>query len=105
MEWLRRNYKTVVGTLIILILIEAVVAWYLIDRFRENYLSGDEAFTAVLEDASLSRDAVGTPKIKLETEKGEAWYEVTFTLTGEAGATYRYRVNAETGEILSAERE
>ena len=37
MEWLKRNYKTVTGTLVILILIEIVLAWYLIER---NHIAG-----------------------------------------------------------------
>ena len=100
MEWLRRNYKTVVGTLIILILIEAVIAWYLIDRFRENYLSGEEALAIALTDAGTASDEVRGTDVRLKTEQGRAWYEIAIET---AGATYQYRVDAETGAILPAQ--
>lgn len=102
MEWLKRNGKAVIGALVILILLEAVVAWYLIGQFRENYLSGEEALAVALADAGLSRDDVDAPDIALKTKKGEAWYEIAF---GADGARTLYRVNAETGEIVSKQVE
>ena len=99
MEWLRRNYKTVVGALIILILTEAVLAWYLIGQFRENYLSGEEALAIALEDAGLCRDDARDTDIDLETEDGRAWYEIEIETSD---AVHEYRVDAETGEILAA---
>ena len=102
MEWLKQNAKTVTGTLIILILIEAVLAWYMIDQFRENYLSGEEALVIALEDAGYERDAVRKIDIDLETEKGTAWYEVEFRLSDPPGTEFSYHIDAETGEILSA---
>ena len=101
MAWLRRNAKTVVGVLVILILIEAVLAWYLIEQFRENYLSGDEALQIALTDACVQRDDVRGVDIDLETERGTAWYEIEFALKNAPGATYAYHVDAETGAILS----
>lgn len=97
MEWLKKNYKTVTGTLIILILIEVVVAWYLIEQFRQNYLSGEEALTIALEDAGLSREDAGKTDIDLETRAGSAWYEIEIDADG---GTLRYRIDAETGAIL-----
>lgn len=102
MEWLKRNGKAVIGALVILILLEAVVSWYLIGQFRENYLSGEEALAVALADAGLSRDDVDAPDIALKTKKGEAWYEIAF---GADGARTLYRVNAETGEIVSKQVE
>ena len=102
MEWLKRNAKTVIGILIILILTEAVLAWYLIGQFRENYLSGDEALAIALEDAGYARDDVRKIDIDLETEKGTAWYEVEFELSEPPGTEFEYRIDAETGAILSA---
>ena len=102
MEWLKRNAKTVIGILIILILTEAVLAWYLIGQFRENYLSGDEALTIALEDAGYARNDVRKIYIDLETEKGTAWYEIEFEPADLPGAEIEYRIDAETGAILSA---
>lgn len=99
MEWLKRNYKTVVGGLIILILIEAVIAWYLIDQFRENYLSGEEALVTALEDLGIDRNDARDTDIDLETERGRAWYEIRIETSD---AVHEYRIDAETGEILSA---
>ena len=101
MAWLRRNAKTVVGVLVILILIEAVLAWYLIQQFRENYLSGDEALQIALTDAGLQRGDVRGVDIDLETERGTAWYEIEFELGDASGTAYAYHVDAETGAILS----
>lgn len=98
MEWLKRNSKVVIGALVILILMEAVVAWYLIGQFRENYLSGEEALAVALADAGLAREDVDAPDIALKTSRGEAWYEIAF---GADGARALYLVNAETGEIVS----
>lgn len=97
MEWLKKNYKTVTGTLIILILIEVVVAWYLIEQFRQNYLSGEEALTVALTDAGLSREDAGKTDIDLKTRAGSAWYEIEIDAEG---GTLRYRIDAETGAIL-----
>lgn len=101
MAWLRKNYKTVTGALIVLILIEAVIAWYLIEQFRENYLSGEEAFSFALADAGLPRDAVSDPDVRLRTKDGRAWYEITFAAVDGAGAAFRYGIDAETGAVLS----
>jgi len=98
MEWLKKNYKTVTGALIILILMEVVVAWYLIEQFRQNYLSGEEALAVALTDAGLTREDAGKADIDLETRQGRAWYEIEFETSG---GTYRYHIDAETGEVLS----
>lgn len=97
MEWLKRNAKTVISALIILILLEAVGAWYLIDQFRENYLSGEEALAVALEDAGLDRNDAQNADIRLKTEKGSAWYEIGFKA---ADTAYEYHIDAETGDIL-----
>ena len=99
MNWLKKNYKTVTGALVILILIEAVIAWYLIEQFRANYLSGDEALTIALEDAGVPREDARRTDIDLETEQGRAWYEIEIETSD---AVHEYRVDAESGEILSA---
>ncbi|MBO7667831.1 MAG: PepSY domain-containing protein [Firmicutes bacterium] len=102
MEWLKRNAKAVIGSLIILILIEAVVSWYLIDQFRENYLSADEAINIALADAGRSEEDVEKLDVALKTKKGQAWYVVEFTEASPPGRTLEYRVDAATGEILDS---
>ena len=99
MEWLKRNAKTVIGALVILILVESVLAWYLIQQFRDNYLRGDDALQIALEDAGVSRNAAKDVDIDLKTKRGTAWYEIAFE--GSSGTTYRYSVDAETGAVLS----
>lgn len=98
MDWLKRNYKAVVGGLVILILLEIVLAWYMIEQFRANYLSADEAVGIALEDASLTREEAKEPRVKLETKQGKAWYTVELELVD---AVHQYKVDAGTGEILS----
>ena len=92
------RWKTLVTFLIILVLFEACIAWYLIEQFRENYLSGEDAFDIALNDAGYSRDDVRRDKIKLKTKQGTAWYVIEFET--DAG-TSTYRVDAETGAILN----
>ena len=101
MDWLRRNAKTVTGALVILILTECAVTYYLIQQFHENYLSGDEAAAIALADARYARDDVDKLKIKLGHKSGEAWYDGSFTADG---TPLIYRIDAESGEILSKER-
>lgn len=98
MNWLRRNAKTVIGALIILILIECTVAWYMVQQFRANYLSGSEAAAIALADAGLEREETADLSVKLANRDGQAWYEVVFTA---GGAEFAYRIDAESGEILS----
>ena len=100
MEWLKRNYKTVTGTLVILILIEIALAWYLIDRFRENYLSGSEALAIALEAAGEAQDSAPDAGIRLRTRHGSAWYDISWD---SVDGVHQYMVDAETGEILSTE--
>lgn len=99
MEWIKRNAKTVIGALVIVIMIESVLAWYLIQQFRDNYLRGDDALQIALEDANVPRDTAQNVDIDLKTKRGTAWYEIEFE--GNSGTTYRYSVDAETGAVLS----
>ena len=99
MEWLKRNAKTVIGALVILILVESVLAWYLIQQFRENYLRGDDTLQIALEDANVPRDAARNVDIDLKTKRGAAWYEITFEES--SGTAYHCSVGAETGAVLS----
>lgn len=101
MEYLKQNYKAIVTFLIILILLEVVVVWYMLQQFRENYLSGPEALSCALADAGYAESEVRGTDIDLRHKSGKAWYEVEFESDG---VEYRYEIDAETGEILSAQR-
>ena len=57
------------------------------------------ALKAALEDAGFTPDEVTDIDIEYEKTPSSAWYEVDF----ESGRTdYEYRIDAYTGEILSA---
>ncbi len=98
MEWLKKNHKTVIGGLVILILLEMTISWYLIHQFRDNYLSGNEALAIAAEDANLEQAEIRDTDIDLHTGKGKAWYDIEITVSGQ---TFLYQIDAETGDILS----
>ena len=104
MEPDKRDFKPLITFLIILILFEIVIVWYMIRQFRENYLSGPEALAVALEDAGLAESDADDPDIDLRHKQGRAWYEISFEAE-EGDASYFYEVDAETGEILSSSRE
>ena len=57
------------------------------------------ALQAALADAGLTAEQVVDIDIEWERDLGSAWYEIDF----ESGRTeYEYKVNAYSGEILSA---
>ena len=59
----------------------------------------DAALQAALTDAGLTADQAVDIDIELERDLRSAWYEIDF----ECGRTeYEYKVNAYSGEILSA---
>lgn len=93
----KRGVKLFITFLILLILFEIVLVWYLLRQFHENYLSGEEAMEYALLDAGTT---AAERKIRLKTKAGRAWYEIRFD--GGDGASYVYEVDAETGAILSA---
>ena len=72
----------------------------LIDRFRENYLSGSEALAIAMEHAGEAPDSAPEASIRLRTRHGSAWYDISWE---SVDAVHQYMVDAETGEILSAE--
>ena len=96
----KRGVKLLITFLILLILFEVVLVWYMLQQFHENYLGGEEAMAAALADAGT---AAAERDIRLRTKDGRAWYEIAFT--GTDGASYAYEVDAETGAILSSARE
>lgn len=98
MNWLKRNAKFVIRILIIVILIECALAWYVLRQFHERYLSRGEAAAIALADARLEQEDTADLAVKLDQEDGYAWYEVVFTA---GGVEFAYRIDAESGEILS----
>ena len=65
----------------------------------EKMIGKDAALQAALTDAGLTADQVVDIDIELERDLRSAWYEIDF----ECGRTeYEYKVNAYSGEILSA---
>lgn len=98
MSWFRRNAKFIIRVLIILILIECALAWYVLKQFHERYLSRGEAAAIALADASIEREEAENFAVKLDQKDGQAWYEVAFTA---GGVEFAYRIDAESGEILS----
>ena len=89
-------FKNAVLTVLILALVVSVCGC----AFGGSKKIGkNAALQAALEDAGLSSDEVTDIDIELEKTLSSAWYEVDF----ESGrAEYEYRINAYTGEILSA---
>ena len=59
----------------------------------------EAALQAALTDAGLSADQVADIDVELERGLRSAWYEVDFE-NGRTG--FEYKINAYTGEILSA---
>ena len=65
----------------------------------EKKIGKEAALQAALTDAGLTADQVADIDIELERSLRSAWYEIDF----ECGRTeYAYKVNAYSGEILSA---
>ena len=65
----------------------------------KKMIGKDAALQAALTDAGLTADQAVDIDIELERDLRSAWYEIDF----ECGRTeYEYKVNAYSGEILSA---
>ena len=100
MQFIRKNYKIIITFLIVLILSELAVSYYLIEKFHEAYLSKTEALTVALDCAGLRETDVRDTEVKLRHRDGQAWYEVEFEQTAPPCLEYTYSIDAETGEIL-----
>ena len=96
MDFLKRNYKTVIGSLIILILLEIVIVYYITTQFHEQYIGKDEAVERLLEEEGFDEKDISGLKVKLKTRKGDAWYEISFD---REGANCSYKIDAENGEV------
>ena len=105
MQFIRKNYKLIITFLIVLILTELAVSYYLIRKFHETYLSKDEALTVALSDAGLQETDVRDTEIEFKHRDGQAWYEVEFEQTTPPCLEYTYTIDAETGKILFSQTE
>ena len=105
MQFIRKNYKLIITFLIVLILSELAVTYYLIERFRETYLDKTEALTVALSDSGLRETDVRDTEIEFRHKDGRAWYEVEFEQTAPPCFDYEYSIDAETGEILFSQTE
>ena len=105
MQFIRKNYKLIITFLIVLILTELAVSYYLIQKFHETYLSKDEALTVALDRAGLHEDDVRDTEIEFKHKDSQAWYEVAFEQTAPPCLDYTYTIDAETGEILFSQTE
>ena len=105
MQFIRKNYKIIITFLIVLILTELAVSYYLIERFRETYLSKTEVLTVALDRAGLRESDVRDTEIEFKHRDGRAWYEVEFEQTAPPCFDYEYSIDAETGEILFSQTE
>ena len=96
MDFLRKNYKHVIGTLIILILIELAVVYYITTQVHERYIGRDEAVGQVLAAEGIEEKDISGLKVKLGTKNGDAWYEISFD---KDGTSHIYKIDAESGEL------
>ena len=99
MKFLRKHYKPVIACLIILIGMELSVCYLLYVRFRERYISGDEAAVIAVEAEGFSEDEVRDIRHIFAHKKDKAWYRIRFT---EGDTVYVYEVDAENGDVLSS---
>lgn len=105
MQFIRKNYKLIITGLIVLILMELAVSYYLIQKFRENYLSKTEVLTVALDRAGLRETDIRDAEIEFKHKDGRAWYEVEFEQAVPLCLDYTYSIDAETGEILFSQTE
>lgn len=68
----------------------------------ENWIGKDRAKEIALEHAGVKASAAKNLKCELDRENGTAVYEVEFE---SGGYEYSYEINAETGKIISSEKE
>lgn len=65
----------------------------------EKKVGKDAAFQTALADVGLAQSQVVDIDIEYERDRYSAWYEVDFE---HSGIEYEYKINAYTGEIISA---
>ena len=67
-----------------------------------KYIGEKKAVSAALKHAGVSRDEVSEISCEFDCDDGSIIYEVDFEIGGQE---YDYEIDAETGEVISAERE
>ena len=72
------------------------------ERLRDFTLSGEDAWSIALEHAGLTLEEVEGLRAEGEIDDGVPRYEVQFHV---GRVEYEYEIHAETGEILSFERD
>ena len=72
------------------------------DPFAEAALTGEDALNIALEHAGFAEDEVQGLRAEGEIDDGVPQYDVTFRVDR---LEYEYEIHAETGEILSFERD
>ena len=65
-------------------------------------ISGEEAEDIALEHAGLSREQVKNIRTEYDVDDGRAEYDITFY---EGNLEYEFEIHAESGEIISYDRE
>jgi len=99
---MNKTGKTIITVLIALIAIGLAIGGYFIYRHNTSYIGADRALEAALRDAGVAANEVIDRDVEFEKTKYAKWYDVDFeTFTTE----YDYKVDAVTGEILSAASE
>ena len=69
-----------------------------------DLISETEAQNIALEDAGFSQDAVNFTKTTLDRDDGRSQYDIEFIVSAD-NAKYDYEIDAESGAILSVDRE
>lgn len=95
-EFIIKNRKTICGFLIILILFEFLIVFIMIQNYKENYLSQEDAISAVMNEMNITKDQVTNLESEFDTNDGTAWFEITFIHNN---ITYNYKVDAESGAV------
>ena len=72
------------------------------DPFAEAALTGEDAMNIALEHAGFAEDEVQGLRAEGEIDDGVPHYDVSFRV---GYVEYEYEIHAETGEILSFERD
>lgn len=99
---MNKTAKTIFIVVIVLIAIGLAIGGYFIYRHNASYIGADRALEAALRDAGVAANEIIDRDVEFEKSRNAKWYDVDFeTFSTE----YDYKVDAVTGEILSAASE
>lgn len=100
--------KKIVGIIVALALVAIVgigVGYYFAGGTNSKAaLSEEEAQSVAVEDADLAKDEVEFTKTKQDRDDGRIQYDIEF-IAKSTNTRYDYEIDAETGAILSVDRE